>query len=259
MNFQTVIEHALFLSNKEQSGNSISPDEISVAAQMASTEMLKKLTGIEEEYRPGMPIARMSAEVTQANMHYLELLKVDLGTDLPALIVNSDGLATIPDNCYYILGVSTFSMSGTTAKEKPVDIVNEQKWKARLDNRLFNNVVSKYPYCRLRNRTLEFRPKNIGVAKMSYIKYPDDPFYDYYIDANMQYKYLEPGVSYTLQANEVYRDGTVAGTVTSISQPFQFPESLYPNLSNIILGYMATDLRDQFLKQVAESRKDKGQ
>lgn len=263
MNFETVIKQTLFLANKDQSGNVLGPEDISIAAGMASMEMLRKLCGLYEEYRPGMPISRVSAEVTQGNMDMLDMLKVDLGglgpNDQPSLIVNSNGIATQPSNYFYCLAISSFTISnGKIINERPVSVLEEQKWKARIGSKRLNKNIEKRPYCRFRGGIIEFKPKDIGIANMSYIRYPIDPFFDYYLDVNEEFHYIPEGTSYTLQAGEMYRTGALTGTFASQSKPFEFPISLYPNLSNIILSYFGGNTRDQFIKQVAEMRKEKG-
>jgi hypothetical protein len=61
-----------------------------------------------------------------------------------------------------------------------------------------------------------------------------------------------------LQPGEVYSGGATAGQVISKTQELEWDDEVKPEIANLIIGYIADNLRQPYLKQVAEARKARG-
>jgi hypothetical protein len=93
---------------------------------------------------------------------------------------------------------------------------------------------------------------------IAYIKKPDDPYFDYYIDVTYEIKYLTEGqAAYTLQSGEAYRTGIGSGAVTSISKELDWDDTDKIKVANIILGYLGVQLEDQASYQHSSIKEQK--
>jgi hypothetical protein len=142
---------------------------------------------------------------------------------------------------------------------KPVDLVEFSQFKRRQTD-LLTPHPSKHPVAVIYNDTIKVYPTNISSVEFSYIKSPTIPFFDYYIDANNNVQYLTEGQSaYTLQANEVYRDGTSTGSVTSITKEPEWPESYMKDYINFLLAELGISSQNQPAYQHAQVEQQKDQ
>lgn len=113
-----------------------------------------------------------------------------------------------------------------TATDAPIDIVTPQEWNYRMDDELTQPTASD-PMLVVDTDALRIRPTTVTEGYFSYIKEADyEPFFDYYIDAkrNVQGMPEDAGDTYNLGSGEVYRDGTSAGTVTSINRELEWAD-----------------------------------
>ena len=113
-----------------------------------------------------------------------------------------------------------------TSNDVPVDIVTPLEWNERMDDELTQPTASN-PMMVVDTDALRIRPITVTEGYFSYIKEADnEPFFDYYIDAqrNIQGMSTTYDASYTLNANEVYRDGTSSGAVKSINRELEWED-----------------------------------
>ena len=88
-------------------------------------------------------------------------------------------------------------------------------------------------------------PTSYGVW-LDYYRYPADPYFDYYTDANGNITYLTDGrAAYTLLTGEVARDGKVAGqAVTSASEDLKWRDQDAINIIDMVVSDISIALSD---------------
>lgn len=115
-----------------------------------------------------------------------------------------------------------------------------------------------YPVANIINEDLIVYPtgeSSLNSLTMLYLKEADeDPFFDYYIDANYNVQYLTTGQEYTLQAGEEYRDGTGSGPVTGISVELEWKDRDKINIVAMLLEKLAVSISAPDVAQYAMAK-----
>lgn len=166
MTNEVILKYIEFVSNKEQTGNTLDIEDFNVILQVANLEY----------YRDVRKIYEANLEITNIIKH----LKV---VDTTLSIAGGTGIASIPDN--YVYGGQLFYTQTVDAinYHRKIDLVTDKEFNRRLAS-IIEKASVKYPIAKLVDESLYFEPKTIGSAKFSYIKSHTIPNLDYYIDAN---------------------------------------------------------------------------
>jgi hypothetical protein len=263
-----IYEHIFTRVNKDQSGNTYGLNQFNVDLAIANTEMFSYLYGLPQAYRPGMPLPPVAFEVSQRIIDNLKNCKVNMGGSgpndaSPLEVVN--GIAPMPLDYVHFVRMSYVQTFGSECKDpnaktpRNLEILTDAAWVDRIGNYIKNKNVAAYPYCNFQGQYIEFRPKweyqNINFV---YLRMPKRPFLDYVIRPDGSYYFLLQGQLYLLQPGEVYSGGATAGQVISKTQELEWDDEVKPEIANLIIGYIADNLRQPYLKQVAEARKVRG-
>lgn len=263
MTLDNILQHAYNRLNKDQSGNVYGLDQLNNDLPFFFWTFLNKRYGIPANWQPGTRMPTFGAEVTQLMSDDLSPLKVVMGGNGPAdpgaLQINSNGIATLPEDYFHYL-----SMNGFYAKPgcdddllTTVNVCTDQEFSEYLAHYSANKYGAKQPYCNFQNGVIEFRPKDLGSIRFSYLKTPPQPFYDYYVNTStLEETYFPPGETLLISAPFEYRTGAT-GTFTSISQELIVPEYLWGDFANAIVDLMSENLRSQFMKGMAAAREGK--
>jgi len=102
-----------------------------------------------------------------------------------------------------------------------------------------------WPVAKISGDNVYVLPISITTINFQYLKTPNTPFYDYYIDINDNYVYMPVGSSHLLVAGEEYRDGTTSGTVNSISVEMSYPDSERIQVVYLLLAGLGITLNEQ--------------
>jgi hypothetical protein len=127
-----------------------------------------------------------------------------------------------------------------------VDIVSETELPDRLTNAITGPTATK-PIGHFTNTELYVHGiEAVGYVFLSYYKLPDDPVYDYYVDAYGTVTYLTEGqAAYTLQAGEIAKDGSTAGQqVTSTSIDIEWEDDEAVDILDMIVSDVSVALAD---------------
>ena len=111
-----------------------------------------------------------------------------------------------------------------TYGQTSIDLVTSNQYNLKLSSDLLQPTVV-FPIAKIEGDDINVFPTSITTVVLGYLEEPEDPYFDYYYDANDEIKYLTPytGIPYTLQTGESYvdkDDGSVLGasdTIGSIS------------------------------------------
>jgi hypothetical protein len=223
-----------FIANKDQSGTAYSIIQFNNAMQSANIDLFKQRYGLPEEYTPGMPIPRMSYEVTQKMKDDLRVCK-----EVSTLPVDSLGEMVLPDNYVHVTDVTFVKYTNQCCGKPPkvsrrtVERIDDDKWSERLSNSI-KTPSKDYPVCNFLKDAIRIEPRDLGYVEFSYLRVPSQPIWGYQTTTGM----------------EVYDPAT--------SVNFDWNEILFTDVAKLIVGYLAINLRDGELAAAMEQYKTKG-
>ncbi len=264
MNNNQILRLINFVSNKHQTGNTLTIPEFTDELVKSNLELFKKKIGLPEEYKAGMPLPRVAYEITQRMTGDLAVFKELMGDTTTPLMVDTDGYADLPSDYFYLsyIGfkyVVNNADCDVTITPKAVDILTDAQWIERLGNSI-TYPTKKHPIANFLQDQVRFMPKDLGRVEFAYIRYPVTPVYDYYISAYDEIVYLEEGETHTLLTDEEGSEGQTTGTtVTSKSIELEWSDVNKLQIINLILDDIGINLREGQLEQYAQIEQREGQ
>jgi hypothetical protein len=273
MNNGDILKIINYITNKAQSGNVISPLEYPTIINSAQLSYLKRKTGVPEEYKPELQVSQQEPDASQKLSNDLIPFKITMSVDYdgvntslsPPLAIDSKGYAQLPSNFYYRTALSYrqfFNKKDAPTKviTSKIEVVNDDIWNSKLVSSI-DAATEKSPIANFLNTSIRFYPiKNVNVD-FSYIRYPINCVFDYYIDTYGAGIYLPQGATYTLKTGEEYpaNPTATAGTIiTSQSIEVEFGDLQKIDIISYALFYIGCNLGSETIKQYAEQFKIKG-
>lgn len=222
-----------FIANKEQSGTAYSINQLNVAFQSANIDLFKMRYGLPEEYTPGMPLPRMSYEVTQKIKDDLRACK-----EVVNISVDNFGNMLLPSDYVHKTAIEYKKVTNNDTKipdvkYRPVEILDDDKWSERKSNTIKKPSLD-FPICNFLKDSIRFEPKNLGVVEFSYLRIPNKPIWAYTVVNGIE----------TYDAQN--------------SIDFDWNEILFTDIAKLILNYLSINLKDTELYQVMAEYKAKG-
>ncbi len=223
-----------FVANKEQSGTAYSIDQLNIAFQAANIDLFKLRYGLPEEYAPGMPLPRMSYEVTQK-------IKDDLRSVKEKVIipVDSFGIMTLPNDYVHKTAIEYVKVTNDPDCDVPevlyksVEIIDDDKWSERLSNTIKKPTLD-FPVCNFLKDSIRFMPKSLREVELSYLRVPNKPVWGYVFQSGI----------------EVY------SPINSVQ--FEWNEILFTDVAKLVLNYLSINLKDVELYEAMAEYKAKG-
>ena len=154
------------------------------------------------------------------------------------------GVGTLPGDYWHALNATHDNTANQGKLITPIDIVSDVEFVEYAHSDLTAPSLF-YPVLTIVDNEVKVLPTTIANASLRYLKIPETPFFDYYVDANDIIQYLLPEEQYTLQAGEEYRDGTTSGMVTSLSEELSYPEGERVQVMYMILSKLGVSLNEQ--------------
>jgi hypothetical protein len=182
MNLGDVLDFINFIINKEQSGKFISPREFTLMLRHANYKFFKKYFDVPEEYQVGQPLSRIQWEITAVAKKKLRRFMVAL--DSTGVSIDSEGFFTIPLDMFFYDFFSSTTGVGRFVKGYEFDSI------------LHNSITfptQKRPIATIKGLEVKFAPADIIIDTFNYLRYPEEPNFDFYVDVNDNVIYLEPG------------------------------------------------------------------
>lgn len=233
-----VYDFMKFIGNKDFNGNFFKPDHYKSSIIAADLDLYKKKSGLPEEYRPGMPLAREGFEINKKSLDNVSNFKGHIVDQAVA-----SGYFAIPDNYIYWDEMSynyVVTVDGTpTTLPKPVELLTEGQLTSRRGNWI-KKPTKKCPVAVERRdsvgdwKRFYIYPATINAVDFHYYRLPIEPVFAYSI------------------ANDVLTYD--AGNSTE----FEWPANLHMDLVRIMLSYLGINLGLDKLIQYAEMQKTKG-
>lgn len=234
INVNDVKEFVDFVANKEQSGTAYSINQLNILFKAANIDILKQRYGLPEEYTPGMPLPRMSYEVTQKIKDDLRSCK-----KVTHLNVDNQGEADLPEDYIHPTSIMYTKITNQCCEQPPkisyreIEKIDDDKWAERLSNSI-KTPSKDYPVCNFLSDKIRIEPRDLNKIEFSYLSIPGEPKWAYT----------------TVNGVEVYDENS--------STNFDWSPALFTDISKLILGYLSINLRDGELAAAIDMYKTKG-
>ncbi len=237
MTLMEIYDFIKFVGDKDYNGNYFRPAQFNAAIQAANLDLYKKVTGIPEEYQPGVPLAREHLEMNQKALDEVRDFK---GHEFDQAVAS--GYFALPadfiyhDSCSYKYQRNVDGSPETLYR--PVEILREDQAADRLGNWI-KRPTTKHPIAVYRridasNNRLYLYPATINAVDFHYYRLPVQPVFDY-----------------TITNDElVYAPGS--------STEFEWLETKHMDLVRILMSYLGVNLSHELLLQYAEQLKTQG-
>ena len=253
MNLQRLYEFINLKTNKNQSGNTLNPDRFNVALDAVNIDYFKLKYGLPEEYVPGRSLPKQYWESTTKNTDDLSIHKVLLGGSLSVpLQVDNKGYAEKPSDYVHVSSMAfnkpvTYG-NRTLQEPRTIELLTDDQWTPRLQNSITKPNYD-YPIARIIGNKIQFEPKDIKNVEFAYLRMPKTPFYDYIIENDAVVYLPEGGV----------HDGSVLAAGTpSRTVELDWSVDNHTDIAEMIINYVSTNLRESFLYQTSQARKQNG-
>lgn len=241
MNVQELLDYVNFRLNKDQTGQTMTPDQYNLLLRTINFTFFKWKYGLPEEYQIGAPFSRQAWELTQKMTDDLSLFLVKMdGVEGSQLLLDKNGVAALPDNYMHASSLNYWwfrNRPGCATAVKPKIRPLEVMFDAQLGPVLSHPVrhpTYKYPVASFYNKKVRVWPNEIDHIEFNYLRLPRVPVYAYTITND------EP----------VYNAG---GSVQ-----LEWPDDNHEDIANLIMGLASDNIRSQQMKQSAELRKQQG-
>ncbi len=229
-----VYEFVQYIADKEQSGNTMSPEEFNLNLRRAADDYFRWLYGLPHKYAPNFPLPAPAYELTQKVKDDLRILKVN--TELP---VSGSGTMVIPDDYVAVTSIAYKLFENGddcddgTVEMRPVEIIDDDKWYGRISSAI-KKPTKRYPVCNFRKDHVQFEPKNLSKVQFEYLRCITPPFWGYSIVDDVAI--YDPGGSVDLE----------------------YPKIVTNDIVRLVLSYVGINLRDGDLLGYSEAKKAEG-
>jgi len=233
----------LDVSRKDLRGNSLSPEEFNNVARLVNQNVFEKYY---KEF-----------ESTLDNSETMSGFKV-LGESIPIVA----GVGTLPTRYYHMVGMPRYVDTGGTSRY--LDLVSSMEHAKREMDYLTKATLT-YPTCRLgiantaADMTIYVTPTTINPIFLDYIRTPDIPLLDYYLDdTTLTYTFMTAGVVTAVPAGSTAMNGTVGpANVASTTVNFEWNDEDMPLIINLFLQFLGIQLPDPILYEGGTTQETK--
>jgi len=253
MNLGELKEFIEAISNKDQAGNSFTPEQFNLILKQENLDLFniecEKLKQLAQA--KGQPFYKTYYNAN--NLNEFEVISTENIVGGKLLI------STLNDYAYPITGIAM----GYNGGDRKVDFDDDNEVSRRRTN-LLTKPPYWYPMGVRKGGTLYFYPNDIALLEFTYLKFPAEPNYDYCIrNSNYQKVYMPVGSNITavgpiynlyssvgvlLAGNVLHLTATVY-PYTSTSIELEWAVNMHIKIAGLILSKMAVNLRDQELQQ----------
>jgi hypothetical protein len=139
-----------------------------------------------------------------------------------------------------------------------VDLVSEDEYHDRVSDAVMAPAAD--CICAVERATeVVVYPNTISNINVSYLRYPNTPFLDYYIDSSGYIQFLAAGATHVWATGEIDSSGTTHTTGdpnwASLTSELEFIEDMHMDFLNEVLSRVGVRLENPMLTQAAEKWK----
>jgi len=219
-----VYETLLDVARKDLRGRSLTPEEYNNVAPLVNEAVFSKYYS--------------EFESSGENSETMSAFKV-LNEAIPLVA----GVGTLPARYYHIVGMPRY---GTSVY---VDLVSSMEHAKREQDYLTKATLT-HPTCRFgiantaADMTIYVTPTSIAAIFLDYIRTPDTPILDYYVnDTTLVYTWMASGGGVVaVPVGSTAMDGTAGGNTNSTTVDWEWDIEDLPLIINLFLQYLGIQL-----------------
>lgn len=239
MLIQDIYQLCNYISNKEKSGNAFTINQFNSLIEVMNRDFFKKKVEESGYFKEGR-IAH--AEDIQSSKLMRELVVNE------AIAVSGSASYTFA----YILGLHD------SDNDVLIEPISEEEYHDRVGDSVIAPSANA-PVCMLRGDELVIKPDTIANIEISYYRYPNTPFLDYYIDVNDVIQFLGAGATHTWVTGEIDSSGVTHTTGdadwNSLTVELEFNADMHNDFMNDLLSRVGLRLEKAGVVQMAEQWK----
>ena len=231
---QEIFKTAEVYWNKYKNGNTFGPDEFNYWLEVFTPTFFRgKAEEVELKFGSlpkGLYSSKLLREFRVSEDITPTAGTIDLSADL------SDAYA------YFISMITTAENVGRKPK---VILVNDDKWES-INSSYIGKPTVDYIICRINGNNLDILPSTTGEVNFTYLTFPTQPVYDYYIDADDNVVYLAAGATgVSVPAGGTSSAGVAGPTnVNSATVELEFSEDYHYEFMINLLSAMGVRSQD---------------
>lgn len=248
MTVQELYNNILLITNKDKFGKAFTPNDYNDVLSALNRPYIRQKA--EELGLIDLRTAKINLLASTKLLHNLLYLQTSISPTVGVIDITEGGGDLDKD----------FAFWGTmiTDSDAVVHLVDEQEYQDRKEDSILTPSATN-PVARLHEDEIVIDPTSISSVDFTYIRYPETPFLDYYIDTSGVIQYLAAGATHTWATGEIDSDGTThtAGDAdwSSNTQELEIGEHYHLDFMNYIMGYIGVRLEIPPVSQYAEGMK----
>lgn len=240
MDINEVYSLANYIANKHKNGNAFTPQQFNVLISSLTPDFFKKKVEESGYFNRG----RLSKPMTE--LYSSKFLR--------AFIINE----TVSTSGSLTYSYAYWCGAHDSSSNVRVDMVTEEEYHDRVGDTVMapaDNVI-----CAVERATvLDVYPASISNINISYMRYPNTPVLDYYIDTNTRLQFLAAGATHTWATDEIDSSGTshTFGDPdwSSLTVELEFPIDMHDDFLNEVLSRVSIRLKESQIIQATEQWK----
>ena len=243
-----IYNNLLFELNTDQYSGSLAMDEFNNLLKKENDSFIRRK--VEEQYNIALE-GKLNSQTVFSSKLLRPLVKKDTITPSSGIIDITPSTGDLSNN--YLYWISMYTSGLYNGQTREITLLTDAEFSIRKTS-LLTPVINENPVAVIYGNIIQIYPTDISEIIFTFIKEPDIPFLDYYIDANYNKQFLSYGQEYVLQTDEVYRDGTDSGTVNSITIELEYHKDFHHDFFNQVLEKISVRNRDQYIGQFASTK-----
>ena len=238
MNLEEIKNYIEIKLNKNQNGWVLTPARYNILLNALNIDYYE--SKVQKPERPNT-----GYEFNKKNIDFMRVFKVS--KEIPCV----NGIAEIPKDyrhysaAYYNLYYNTKKKCAVFIQPKKLPYIKDTYLPDRLSSSIQGPSLD-FPIWTLLNNEITVYPKTIKNIVLHYLRAPNIPFFDYYIQ-NDKVKYLPPGKLHL--NNSVMPVGTPSRSVE-----VEYPENYHVEVADWLYEVASTTLKDQLNIQLANQK-----
>jgi hypothetical protein len=178
----------------------VSAGEFERQLHVAQLKLFKTRLGLPESYRPGAPVPGQVWEISKVITDDLAPFKVLMGGTDASLVIDDDGIATLPADFYYPSSlIYKYIKSDGSVDWKEVDLVTDKEWNKRQASHIKRPSL-KAPIGNIYKNKIRFSPVTLHYVDFMYLRTPTAPVYG--TSYGKGYQKYDPATSTELEWND---------------------------------------------------------
>ena len=177
MTLETIRDLLSLIAGEKGISNNFHFDDLSDMINYAQLKYYKQRVGLPEEYAPGMPLPKLSYEITARLTEDLRPFKVVIGGGSSTPVnMDTDGHLVYPADYFYPTSITYYNVTGGLTYIRKVERLNDLEYEEAVSS-ISTAPDEMFPVCNFQASYIRFTPIMTGNLSMTYLRLPKDAKY----------------------------------------------------------------------------------